>query len=68
MKMSSEKKNDIFYIFAQDIDCEYTNEYPQSMFWIKNKKNGIPMYTPVSLYKSEVKGGFTVHGLVTQMR
>ena len=22
------------------------------MFWIKNKKNGLPLYTPVSLYKS----------------
>ena len=38
----------IFLIFAQNIaDCEYTlepprrggsNEYPQSMFWNKNKK------------------------------
>ena len=37
---------DIFLIFAQNIDCGYTlepprrgssNEYPQSMFWIKNK-------------------------------
>ena len=35
-------------MFAQNIDCGYTlelsqqggsNEYPQSMFWIKNKKN-----------------------------
>ena len=39
---------DIFLIFAQNIDCEYTcrggsNEYPQSMFWSKNKKN---RYTP----------------------
>ena len=40
---------DIFLTFAQNIDCEYTlkpprgggsNEYPQSMFWSKNK------YTP----------------------
>ena len=40
---------DIFLIFAQNIDCGYTlepprrggsNEYPQSMFWSKNKKNG----------------------------
>ena len=39
---------DIFLIFAQNIDCGYTleppwrggcNEYPQSMFWSKNKKN-----------------------------
>ena len=44
----------IFLIFAQNIDCGYTlepprrgdsNEYPQSMFWSKNKKN---RYTPVS--------------------
>ena len=39
---------DIFLIFAQNIDCGYTlepprrggsNEYPQSMFWSKIKKN-----------------------------
>ena len=43
-----EKNFDIFLIFAQYLDCEYTpepprrgtsNEYPQSMFWSKNKKN-----------------------------
>ena len=43
---------DILLIFAQNIDCGYTlepphrggsNEYPQSMFWSKNKKN---RYTP----------------------
>ena len=36
----------IFLIFAQNIDCRYTlggsNEYPQSMFWSKNKKNVYP--------------------------
>ena len=46
------KNFDIFLIFAQNIDCEYTlepprrggsNEYPQSMFWSKNKKD---RYTP----------------------
>ena len=46
------KSFDIFLIFAQNIDCWYTlepprrggsNEYPQSMFWSKNKKN---RYTP----------------------
>ena len=45
---------DIFLIFAQNIDCGYTleplrrggsNEYPQSMFWRKNKKN---RYTPAN--------------------
>ena len=48
------KNFDIFLIFAQNIDCRYTlesprrggsNEYPQSMFWSKNKKN---RYTPVN--------------------
>ena len=47
------KNFDIFLIFAQNIYCGYTlepprrggsNEYPQSMFWSKNKKN---RYTPV---------------------
>ena len=42
----------IFLIFAQNIDCWYTlepphsdgsNEYPQSMFWSKNKKKSIPL-------------------------
>ena len=41
------KNFDVFLIFAQNIDCRYTlepprrgdsNEYPQCMFWIKNKK------------------------------
>ena len=45
---------DIFLIFAQNIDCGYTletprpggsNEYPQSVFWSKNKKN---RYTPAN--------------------
>ena len=40
------KKFDIFYSIAQNIDCGYTlepprrggsKEYPQSMFWSKNK-------------------------------
>ena len=48
------KKIVIFLIFAQNIDCGYTlepprrggsNEYPQSMFWSKNKIN---RYTPVN--------------------
>ena len=43
---------DIFLVFAQNIDCGYTlepprrggsNEYPQSVFRSKNKKN---RYTP----------------------
>ena len=49
LKIENFNKNnyDIFSIFAQNIDCVYTleppcrdgfNEYPQSMFWSKNKK------------------------------
>ena len=60
MKKIHWKIFDIFLIFAQNIDCGYTlepprrggfNEYPQSMFWSKNKKKiGIPLRTPVFLY------------------
>ena len=55
---------DIFLIFAQNIDCGYTlepprrggsNEYPQSMFWSKNKKNRYtPEYPSFAIYKSGV--------------
>ena len=43
-------------IFGKNIDYGYTleqphrggsNEYPQSMFWSKNKKKGIPLHSPV---------------------
>ena len=50
-----------FLIFAQNIVCRYTlepphrggsNEYPQSMFWSKNKKKIYkPMHTPNLLYR-----------------
>ena len=52
LKFSADFFLNIFLIFAQNIDCGYTlepprrggsNEYPQSMFWSKNKKN---RYTP----------------------
>ena len=48
MKVFTGQKFDIFLIFAQNIDCggytlEPPYEYPQSMFWGKNKKN---RYTP----------------------
>ena len=54
----------IFFLFLlQNIDCGYTlepprrggsNEYPQSMFWSKNKKIGVPLHIPVLLYKCGV--------------
>ena len=35
----------LILMFAQNIDCGYTLEppRPQSMFWIKIKKKGIPL-------------------------
>ena len=66
LKISLEEKKDLFSIFAQNIDCGYTlepacrgsyDEYPQSMFWNKNKKTSIPLYTPVLLYKSGIEVG-----------
>ena len=57
------KSSDIFLIFAQNIDCGYTlepprrggsNEYPQSMFWSKNKENRYTPAYPSFLYKSGV--------------
>ena len=50
-----QKNFDIFLIFAQNIDCGYTlepprrggsNEYPQFMFWSKNKKNRYTLAYP----------------------
>ena len=46
----SDKNSDIFHISAQNIDCGYSlepprrggsNEYPQSMFLIRNKKTNV---------------------------
>ena len=63
LKIHEQKKIDIFLIFAQNIDCGYTlepprrggsNGYPQSMFWRKIRKIGIPLHTPVLLYKTGV--------------
>ena len=60
---------DIFLIFAQNIDCGYTlepphrggsNEYPQSMFWSKNKNqrtNGLVnahlslLHIPINMFE-----------------
>ena len=56
----SDKNSDIFHNSAQSIDCGYSkeplrrggsNEYPQSMFLSRNKRNS---ETPVFLYKSGV--------------
>ena len=67
---SSDKKFCFFFVFffffhisAQNIDCGYwlepprrggSNEYPQSMFSSRNKKNNVYPCKPVLLYKSGV--------------
>ena len=56
MKISSEK-NDIFLIFAQNIDFGYTFEYPQSIFWSKNTKNRYTLAYPIFALKSGIQGG-----------
>ena len=60
-------------ILAQNINCGYTlepprrggsNKYPQSMFWSKNKKIGIPhAYISFAIQKWG-SGGYTLHGHV----
>ena len=67
----------IFLIFAQNIDCGYTlepprrggsNEYPQSMFWSKNKKNRYtPAYPSFTILKWGLMG-YTLHGHVFMMK
>ena len=63
MKIFSSKILIFFLIFARNIDCGYklelpqrvgSNEYPQSMFWIKNVKN---RYTPANLIFTIEKWG-----------
>ena len=60
------KTSDIFHIFAQNIDCVYSlepphrggsNEYPQSMFLSRNKKNNVYPCKPQFYYiKVGLKG------------
>ena len=60
------KNSDIFHISAQNIDCVYTleppsrggsNEYPQSMFLRRNKKNNVYPCKPLFYYiKVGLKG------------
>ena len=60
----SDKNSNIFYISAQNIDCGYSlepprrggsNEYPQSMFLSRNKKNNVYPCKPQFYY---IKVGF----------
>ena len=63
-KKKSDKNYDIFHISAQNIDCGYqlepprrggSNEYPQSMFLSRNKKNNV---NPCKLQFYYIKLGF----------
>ena len=58
------KNSNIFHFSAQNIDCGYSlepprrggsNEYPQSMFLSRNKKNNVYPYKPRFYY---IKVGF----------
>ena len=57
MKKIPDKDSDMFRISAQNIDCGYSleppprggsNEYPQSMFLSRNKKNNVYPCKPQS--------------------
>ena len=70
------QKFDIFNVFAQNIDCWYTlevprrgssNEYAQSMFWFKNKKNRYTPANPSFSVKKWELWGYTFHGNVFLM-
>ena len=59
------KNSDIFHISAETIDCGYSlephwgggsNEYPQSIFLSRNKKNNVYPCKPQFYY---IKGGLT---------
>ena len=64
LKKNSGKNPDIFHISAQSIDCGYSsepprrggsNEYSQSMFLSRNKKNNVYPCKPQFYY---IKVGF----------
>ena len=63
----SDKNSDIFHISVQNIDCGYSleppqggsNEYPQSMFLSRNKKNNVypckPQFYYITVWFKEVR-------------
>ena len=70
------KNFDIFLIFAQNIDCGYklepprrggSNEYLQSMFWSKNKKNRYYPANPSFAIQNWGSRGYTLYGHVFLM-
>ena len=72
----SDKNSDIFHISAQNIDCEYSlepprrggsNEYPQSMFLSRNKKNNVYPCKPQFFYIKWGLRGSTLYRRVFEM-
>ena len=73
MKLFQLKDSDIFHMSALNIDCGYSlepprqggsNEYPQSMFPSKNKKNNVYPCKPQFYYKKNgVKEGQNYIGM-----
>ena len=49
-------KNDIFLIFAQNIDCGYKLEPPRFFCYVFNTWLGIPLHTPFFYIKVGIKG------------
>ena len=76
-KFFDKKNSDIFHISAQNIDCGYSlepprqggsNEYPQFMFFSRNKKNNVFPCKPQFYYvKVGFKGVKTIHRRVFVM-
>ena len=68
------KNSDIFHIYAKNIDCGYSlepprrgdsNEYPQSMFLSRNKKNNVYPCKPHFYYiKVGFRGGQNYIGIL----
>ena len=75
-KSNKKTKIDIFLNILLKTDCGYTlesprqgssNEYPQSMFWSKNKKNRYTPAYPSFVMKKWGSRGYTLHGHVFLM-
>ena len=76
MKIFTGKFLIFFFLFSlQNIACGYPLEPPRVLtstynlcFGAKIRKIGIPLQTPVLLYKSGVQGGNTFHGYVSLIK
>ena len=71
----SDKNSDFFHISAQNIDCGYSlepprqsgfNEYPQSMFLSRNKKNNVYLCKPQFNYIKWGLRGSKLHRYVLE--